>query len=1150
MTLSSLIAARPVLFFIILALSVLLLPASLIPYWYKMTKHIEEDVALSSNQLHSAMQSQIECIATLLHPISSSATNLARLISSSLNNGTELSFSEIETKVAPSLFQAFLTTPHASQISYIGLDGLFFGYYVDGNQTLALYSNSSFSPNPNGFPIAKGKYTWYKQPVDRDTGKLYGEAIVTKPSSVTKSTWFLKALNSTDGLGSLGTGWSKARDALFLNTAGINGTRGAVSLGFPVKPVTNLFTDINLYGGRLLIATNDGEVLVPGLPNTRMTIVNNSISFQLITNTKTRAQQMNPVKNVSCTSGNGTLSIGEIDYKVYCSQFEVAGVKSVYSLAMPRKGLVSLVHRTSKRALILLIVMTAGVLISMLTFVFKSARAARKEMHLCASLIKQMEATQQAERKSMNKSLAFANASHDIRAALAGITGLIELCYVEAGPGSELETNLRQMNVCANDLLGLLNSILDTSKVEAGKMQLIEEDFDVGELLEDVVDLFHPVAMRKGVEVVLDPSDGSVLKFSKVKGDRVKLKQILSNLLSNAVKFTAEGHISVRACVKKPSAIGNSSLSSSRHGFLQSISSLFYKNKKARGDLEAVNAAQRGENAMEFTFEVDDTGKGIPKEKRKTVFENYVQVKEGEGGTGLGLGIVQSLVRLMGGDIEIVDKENGERGTCFRFNVFLAIREASANDNNTQGDKELAAGDSAAGDTQLQHMNLTVKAPSPSLSIRTNSPRLNILSPGSRHEGSHVVLLIANEERRRIAQKFMENLGINVSAVSRWERLHSTLKRLKSKFGSIHSPHSSLGKSDLSSRSDSESASFKEVPLSAMEGTEHKLQGYKRRGAPSFILLVIDATAGPFLELFNIVAEFRRDLQCNCKVVWLDKPTSRSINFDGLEDETMDPNDDVLLKPFHGSRLYKVIKLLPEFGGVQSKSHGKASRDAGSSSYSKHPYRTGKSRSKAGRHEIQEEGSSSSEHSRRDIMPNASVLLKTGNSSGEGPSSRYKQTEIEEEDGETSQAQKPLRGKKILVADDSMMLRRVAEINLRHLGATVEACENGEAALQLVRSGLKDQRDLGAPHILPYDYILMDCEMPIMNGYEATRKIREEEKRNQVHIPIIALTAHISGEEADKTIEAGMDVHLGKPLNRDHLMEAIKYLQRKLPCSS
>lgn len=121
---------------------------------------------------------------------------------------------------------------------------------------------------------------------------------------------------------------------------------------------------------------------------------------------------------------------------------------------MPRKGLVSHVHRISKHALILLIVMAVSVLISLLIFVFKLSRAAKKEMHLCASLIKQMEATQQAERKSMNKSLAFANASHDIRAALAGITGLIELCHVEASPGSELETNLRQMNACANDLLG------------------------------------------------------------------------------------------------------------------------------------------------------------------------------------------------------------------------------------------------------------------------------------------------------------------------------------------------------------------------------------------------------------------------------------------------------------------------------------------------------------------------------------------------------------------------------------------------------------------------------------------------------------------------------------------------------------------------
>jgi signal transduction histidine kinase len=129
-----------------------------------------------------------------------------------------------------------------------------------------------------------------------------------------------------------------------------------------------------------------------------------------------------------------------------------------------------------------------------------------------------------------------------------------------------------------------------------------------------------------------------------VKGDRGKLKQILCNLLSNAVKFTSEGHVTVRAWVRKPS-LQNSIIASKRN----CLPCLFYKNSQAYNDLEAMNAAQQDPNAIEFVFEVDDTGKGIPKEKQKSVFENYVQVKEtalGQGGTGLGLGIVQSLVHM------------------------------------------------------------------------------------------------------------------------------------------------------------------------------------------------------------------------------------------------------------------------------------------------------------------------------------------------------------------------------------------------------------------------------------------------------------------------------------------------------------------------
>ncbi|KAM1805762.1 hypothetical protein ACFX12_031468 [Malus domestica] len=101
------------------------------------------------------------------------------------------------------------------------------------------------------------------------------------------------------------------------------------------------------------------------------------------------------------------------------------------------------------------------------------------------------------ERKSMNKSLAFATATHDIHAALAEITGLIDISKDEVSSGSELETNLRQMETCAKDLFGILNSILDTSKIEAGKMQLKEEEFDVAQLVEDVVDLYHSVGLKK-----------------------------------------------------------------------------------------------------------------------------------------------------------------------------------------------------------------------------------------------------------------------------------------------------------------------------------------------------------------------------------------------------------------------------------------------------------------------------------------------------------------------------------------------------------------------------------------------------------------------------------------------------------------------------
>ncbi|KDP36574.1 hypothetical protein JCGZ_08341 [Jatropha curcas] len=753
-----------------------------------------------------------------------------------------------------------------------------------------------------------------------------------------------------------------------------------------------------------------------------------------------------------------------------------------------------------------------------------------------------MEATQQAERKSMNKSLAFAGASHDIRAALAGITGLIQISYEEVSPGSDLKMNLQQMDGCAKDLVGLLNSILDTSKIEAGKMQVESEEFDLANLIEDAVDLFHPVGMRKGVEVVLDPCDGSLIRFSRVKGDRGKLKQVLCNLLSNAVKYTSEGHVTVRVWAQKPS-LENKIIASNRNGLWKFFGCWFTENKESN-DVEEINSVKKKPICLEFVFEVEDTGKGIPKEKQKSVFENFVQVKEtafGQEGTGLGLGIVQSLVRLMGGEIAIIDKENNRRGTCFRFNIFLITTDGSTSlASNTRDGIEIR--NISLSDSTNQDLGLTVNALTPSLPICNSSPRLSILGSSPKSDESHVVLLIQNAERQKIVQKYMERLGIKVSAVNKWESLHSTLTKIKQKQNV--SPYSSSGKSDSGSRSEISSSRQKDIPLSALDGIEQGLPSNRSRsiivrGSSNFILVVIDASAGPFQQLFAAVTEFKRGLhRASCKVVWLDKPTMRNINPGGLED------DDILLKPFHGSRLFQVIRLLPEFGGNLQNGVSLAKPEKECS------IRCEKSA------EYPASSSAMHSHSQKGaVIPlSTGKSLCKGNMVAEGSSRREKykkskyvvgSSEIEEKYSNQSSSKKPLCGLRFLVAEDNPFLRKIAMTNLSRLGASVELCQNGEEAVELVIIGLQGQRRNATYSMPPYDYILVDCEMPIMNGYEATRQIRKEERSYDIHIPIIALTAHTSGDEGKKAKDAGMDFCLHKPLERESLLEAIRCIDNK-----
>jgi signal transduction histidine kinase len=185
------------------------------------------------------------------------------------------------------------------------------------------------------------------------------------------------------------------------------------------------------------------------------------------------------------------------------------------------------------------------------------------------------------------------------------------------------------------------------SKVESGKMQLEEVQFSMADVLEESMDMANVFGMSKGIEVIWDPCDFSVLWCDAIIGNCKRFKQILDNLLGNAIKFTHEGHFILRAWANRPIAKTSMISSPSRFAPRWRVGWLCRWLLGAREDGAEQNSRrslQNDPNSVEFYFEVVDTGVGIPKEKRESVFENYVQVKEGHGGTGLGLGVVQSFV--------------------------------------------------------------------------------------------------------------------------------------------------------------------------------------------------------------------------------------------------------------------------------------------------------------------------------------------------------------------------------------------------------------------------------------------------------------------------------------------------------------------------
>jgi signal transduction histidine kinase len=259
---------------------------------------------------------------------------------------------------------------------------------------------------------------------------------------------------------------------------------------------------------------------------------------------------------------------------------------------------------------------------------------------------KQLEiALDAAQAVSHTKSAFISSVSHEMRTPLNGIVGSLDLIREEGLSENQL-SYLNLTDISIHNLSNLVNDILDLSKIEAGKLEVRQQAFDILQVVEETITMFQPIAVEKGIVLLLDVSQ---LSYHEAIGDGYRVRQILNNLLSNASKFTDNGYIKVTPSTKML------------------------------------------EGSLLFSCQVQDTGIGIAPHRQADIFKAFEQANISTahtyGGTGLGLSITKQLCHLMNGQISLKSEQG--KGSEFDFSLILGCAEAGdtqVNDINTAQD--------------------------------------------------------------------------------------------------------------------------------------------------------------------------------------------------------------------------------------------------------------------------------------------------------------------------------------------------------------------------------------------------------------------------------------------------------------------------------